>query len=576
MEFGGLPKSSSFPGKRGLCSLFSRGICTRIFDFRRKLSMSCATTGCGGAGAGGNGFGSISGQPFIQLHPSDQVVVVTQPIAKGTVLSVNGQAVKVRTEIPAGHKLAIQEIAVDRPVFKYGWAIGLASEPISPGDHVHSHNLRCDHQVDLEALATEIPPPPAPRVGETFQGYVRADGRVGTRNYLAIISSVNCSASVARHIADRFRDDALSPYGNIDGVVALKHEGGCAMAFDGLKHQMLNRVLGGYAKHPNIGGYLLVGLGCEQGSLGHLMSSQRLTPLRLPDGTVVGQPTGGIPILSMQDEGGTRKTIERGVEMVAKLLPQVNDVRRQSVSASHLMVGLECGGSDGYSGVTANPAVGACADRIVAAGGTAILSETTEIYGAEHLLTRRSRSPEVAQKLLALIDWWKWYCGIFGQQFDNNPSVGNKAGGLTTIEEKSLGAVAKGGSTVLEDVFAYAEPVTSKGFVVMDSPGYDPASVAGMVAGGANVVLFTTGRGSCFGCKPVPSLKIASNSYLYHRMTEDMDINAGEVLEGKTVDQMGEEMFQRVLEVASGSLTKSELLGLGDDEFVPWTVGPTL
>jgi altronate hydrolase len=239
-------------------------------------------------------------------------------------------------------------------------------------------------------------------------------------------------------------------------------------------------------------------------------------------------------------------------------------------------VGLECGGSDGYSGVTANPAVGACADRVVAAGGTAILSETTEIYGAEHLLTRRSRTPEVGKKLLALIDWWKWYCGIFGQEFDNNPSVGNKAGGLTTIAEKSLGAVAKGGSTVLEDVFGYAEPVTTKGFVVMDSPGYDPSSVAGMVAGGANVVLFTTGRGSCFGCKPVPSLKIASNSVLYHRMTEDMDINAGEILEGKTVDQVGEEMFQRVLQVASGDLTKSELLGLGDDEFVPWTVGPTL
>jgi altronate hydrolase len=538
--------------------------------------MSCASTGCGGGGAGINTLGVGKGQTFIRLHPSDQVVVVTQPTPKGTKLTIDGQLLEVRNDVPAGHKLATTEIAVDTPVFKYGWAIGLACQTIHPGEHVHNHNLRCDHQVDLEALATEIPSPPVPRVGETFQGYLRSDGRVGTRNYLAIISSVNCSASVARHIADRFRGDALSPFGNIDGVVALKHEGGCAMAFDGLKHQMLNRVLGGYARHPNIGGYLLVGLGCEQGSLGHLISSQRLVPIRLPDGREVGANTGGVPVLSMQDEGGTRKTIERGVEMVASLLPRVNDVRRQTVSASHLCVGLECGGSDGYSGVTANPAVGACADRVVAAGGTAILSETTEIYGAEHLLTRRSRTPEVGKKLLALIDWWKWYCGIFGQEFDNNPSVGNKAGGLTTIAEKSLGAVAKGGSTVLEDVFGYAEPVTTKGFVVMDSPGYDPASVAGMVAGGANVVLFTTGRGSCFGCKPVPSLKIASNSVLYHRMTEDMDINAGEILEGKTVDQVGEEMFQRVLQVASGDLTKSELLGLGDDEFVPWTVGPTL
>lgn len=538
--------------------------------------MSCASTGCGGGGASNHSFRGSKGQVYIRLHPSDQVVVVTQSLAKGTHVKVGEQTIELRSDIPAGHKLAIQEIAADRPVFKYGWAIGVASQAISPGEHVHSHNLRCDHQVDLEALATEIPPPPAPRAHETFQGYVRSDGRVGTRNYLAIISSVNCSASVARHIADRFRGDALSPFQNIDGVVALKHEGGCAMAFDGLKHQMLNRVLGGYARHPNIGGYLLVGLGCEQGSLGHLISSQRLIPIRLPNGREVGSAAGGVPVLSMQDEGGTRKTIEKGVEMVANLLPRVNDVRRQSASASHLCVGLECGGSDGYSGVTANPAVGACADRIVAAGGTAILSETTEIYGAEHLLTRRSRTPDVAKKLLALIDWWKWYCGIFGQEFDNNPSVGNKAGGLTTIAEKSLGAVAKGGSTVLEDVFGYAEPVTTKGFVVMDSPGYDPASVAGMVAGGANVVLFTTGRGSCFGCKPVPSLKIASNSDLYHRMTEDMDINAGEILEGKSVEECGEEMFQTVLQVASGNLTKSELLGLGDDEFVPWTVGPTL
>lgn len=534
--------------------------------------MSCSKKG----GLGSVGGVAESEMSYVHLHPSDQVVVVTRPFSKGETLNVRGSAVVLRDAVPAGHKLAIVPIEKDRPVFKYGWGIGLASQAIEPGEHVHSHNLRCDHQVDLEALATEVPPAPTPRVGETFQGYVRADGRVGTRNYLAIISSVNCSASVARHIADRFRGDELSAFGNIDGVVALKHEGGCAMAFDGLKHQMLNRVLGGYAKHPNIGGYLLVGLGCEQGSLGHLISSQRLVSLRGADGKPIGQSGTEIPVLSMQDEGGTRKTIEKGVELVAGLLPRVNDVKRQTVSASHLMVGLECGGSDGYSGVTANPAVGACADRIVAAGGTAILSETTEIYGAEHLLTRRSRTPEVGKKLLALIDWWKWYCGIFGQEFDNNPSVGNKAGGLTTIAEKSLGAVAKGGTTILEDVFGYAEPVTTKGFVVMDSPGYDPASVAGMVAGGANVVLFTTGRGSCFGCKPVPSLKIASNSLLYHRMTEDMDINAGEVLEGKTVDQVGEEMFQKVLEVASGSLTKSELLGLGDDEFVPWTVGPTL
>lgn len=534
--------------------------------------MAGATVGSGGAG------GKFSGMRagFVRLHPSDPLVVLTRPFAKGESLQVDGRNIVVRDDVPAGHKLAVTEIESDRPVFKYGWAIGLATRNIEVGEHIHSHNLRCEHKVDMEALATEVPPAPAPRPGETFQGYVRADGRVGTRNYLAIISNVNCSASVSRWIAEKFSGDALAKYGNIDGVIALKHEGGCAMAYDGLKHQMLSRVLGGYAKHPNIGGYLLVGLGCEQGSLGHLISSQKLVPIRLPDGSTTGHSVGGIPVLSMQDEGGTRRTVEKGVEIVAGMLPRINDIKRQAVSASHLVVGLECGGSDGYSGVTANPAVGACADRVVAAGGTAVLAETTEIYGAEHLLTRRSRTPEVGKKLLGLIDWWKWYLGIFGQEFDNNPSVGNKAGGLTTIAEKSLGAVAKGGSTILEDVFGYAEPITTKGFVVMDTPGYDPASVVGIVAGGVNVVLFTTGRGSCFGCKPVPSLKITSNTPLYERMIEDMDINAGEILNGVSVDEVGEEIFQRVLKTASGDLTKSEKLGFGDDEFVPWTVGPML
>jgi altronate dehydratase len=384
-------------------------------------------------------------------------------------------------------------------------------------------------------------------------------------------------------IAQRFPPEALREFPNVDGVVAFRHDGGCAMAYDGSRHRMLARVLGGLARHPNIGGFILVGLGCEQGTLGHLVQSQGLHQIEIPShlgwagkAQQSGNEAHPIPMLSIQDEGGTRKTVERGVELVKQLLPRVNAAKRTTVDASHLILGTNCGGSDGYSGITANPVLGIASDLIVACGGTTVLAETSEIYGAEQLLTRRARSAPVAHKLLKLIDWWKWYTSIFGEELDNNPSVGNKAGGLTTITEKSLGAVAKAGHTALEAVYDYGEPITSRGFVVMDSPGFDPASVTGLVASGVNLVAFTTGRGSCYGCKPVPSVKIASNSSLYRRMLDDMDFNAGEAVEGKSVEELGYELFEQLLRVASGEKTKSEILGIGDDEFVPWTVGPVL
>lgn len=338
---------------------------------------------------------------------------------------------------------------------------------------------------------------------------------------------------------------------------------------------MLTRVLGGIAKHPNIGGFLLVGLGCEQGTLDHLVRSQKLYRIESAGNNGSGDED-SVPVLSIQSSGGTRATVELGCEMVSGMLPRVNDVQRTKVSASHLMLATECGGSDGYSGITANPALGAAGDMLVACGGTVILSETSEIYGAEHLLTRRARSRAVAEKLLERIEWWKWYCNNYGEELDNNPSVGNKAGGLTTITEKSLGAVSKGGTTALEAVYEYAEPIEQSGFVVMDSPGFDPASVTGMVASGANLVAFTTGRGSCFGFKPTPSFKIASNSRLFARLPEDMDFNAGQVVEGRTVQEVGRELFLRLLATASGEMTCSEKLDLGDEEFVPWQVGPVL
>lgn len=520
---------------------------------------------------------------FIQLSPRDNVVVCLRALREGDVLEFDeGTLLAVREDVPAGHKLAIASIATEQPVFKFGWPIGQATRPIDPGHHVHSHNVRCDHELDLDAISTQVPEPLPRRADRTFQGYVRADGRVGTRNYLAVISNVNCSASVARMIARRFDSEALAAFPNVDGVISFRHEGGCAMAWEGYRHRMLTQVLGGMARHPNIGGFLLVGLGCEQGTLDHLVKSQNLYQISSSDGFFDSNDRGGVananevPVLTIQDTGGTRRTIERGVEIVAEMLPRINAATRSQVSASHLILGTECGGSDGYSGITANPALGAAADQLVACGGTAILSETSEIFGAEHLLTRRARTREVAEKLLERIEWWKWYCANYGEEMDNNPSVGNKAGGLTTITEKSLGAVSKGGSTALEGVYQYAEPIDKSGFVVMDSPGFDPASVTGMVASGANLIAFTTGRGSCFGFKPVPSFKIASNTRLYERLPEDMDFNAGPVVEGRSVQEVGEELFDRLLETASGKPTCSEHLGIGDEEFVPWLVGPML
>ncbi len=507
----------------------------------------------------------------IHLHADDNVCVAADFLDSGCEVNAGGKFIRLLEPIKMGHKVAIARIGKDQPVRKYGQIIGFATEQIEPGGWVHSHNLAIGDFARDYAPASQTPPRPTPIADRTFMGYRRADGKAGTRNYVAVISTVNCSASVSKYIARRFDDSLLKDYPNIDGVVAFTHGTGCGMQYQGLAHEMLNRVLAGIARHPNIGAYLLVGLGCEQGAMGYLLDSQRLVQI---DG--IGQRQGP-PVFSIQDQGGTAKTVEAGVRKLIELLPQANDVRREPIPASEIILATECGGSDGNSGITANPAVGVASDKLVACGATSILAETTEIYGAEHLLTRRARSVEVADKLLERIKWWQWYTGIFGAELDNNPSVGNKEGGLTTIAEKSLGAVAKGGSTALVDVYQYAEPVTAKGFVVMDTPGFDPPSVTGMVAGGANVVVFTTGRGSCYGCKPVPSIKIATNTPMYERMIDDMDINAGTILsDGRTVVDVGREIFEEILAVASGKKTKSEQHGIGDEEFVPWTAGPML
>jgi len=519
--------------------------------------------------------------PFVRLHPDDNIAIAKTGIETGRTVrfSPHGSGdvgdVVTRDVIHLGHKMALEPIPAGAPVRKYGQLIGYAAEDIQPGEWVHSHNLSIGERHAEYAFSTEVPPAPEPVTGRTFRGYRRNDGRAATRNYVGIISTVNCSAATSKFVAERIHADLLADYPNVDGVVPLVHKAGCAMQYAGDDHHQLARVLSGFARHPNIGAYLVIGLGCETGQASFLTDNYNLTQLDIPGND--GREAEPAPLfMNIQDTGGVAKTVDRAVGVLKELLPQANDVQREPIPVSELILGTECGGSDGNSGVTANPAVGIASDLLVAHGGTSILGETPEVYGGEHLLTRRAVSEDVGRKLIDRIRWWERYVGHFGVELDNNPSVGNKQGGLTTIYEKSLGAIAKGGGTALQEVYRYAEPVTAKGFVFMDTPGYDPASVTGMVAGGANVVVFTTGRGSCFGCKPVPSIKIATNTPMYERMIDDMDVNAGRILDGDSVESVGREIFEKIVAVASGEKTKSEQQGIGDEEFCPWSIGPVL
>jgi altronate hydrolase len=415
------------------------------------------------------------------------------------------------------------------------------------------------------AVGVDVKPVPKPAEPATFMGIVRADGRVATRNYIGVISTVNCSASVAKFVAAHFTRDVLARYPNVDGIVPLTHNSGCGLAATGEGIDVLRRTIAGYGRHPNFAGVVLIGLGCESNQMDALFQAHQM------------KETEQLKAFVMQTTGGTRKTVEAAIAAVEEMLPQANEVTRQRVPASHITIGLQCGGSDGYSGITANPALGAAVDLLVAHGGTAILSETPEIYGAEHLLTRRAVSQEVADKLIRRIRWWEDYTARNNGSMDNNPSPGNKAGGLTTILEKALGAVAKGGTTNLVDVYEYAMPVTAKGFVYMDSPGYDPVSATGQVASGANLIVFTTGRGSCYGCKPAPSIKLATNTPMYERMIEDMDVNCGPIVDGSSsVQEKGREIFETILRVACGEPSRSEELGIGNEEFVPWWLGAVM
>ena len=500
----------------------------------------------------------------IRLSGNDNVVVARTELAPGQ--SIESSEVIVSEPIGPGHKIASKHIKRGQVIRKYDQVIGVASIDIAPGAHVHTHNCaiesferdyRFSESVKSTALLAD-----ADRA--TFQGFVREDGRTATRNYIGILTSVNCSATVARHIAAQFNDDVLATFPNVDGVIALTHDygcGGCA----GVGLNYIQRTISGYARHPNFHSVLILGLGCEANQIGAMMNAEKLNP------------SDKLHAFTIQDTGGSAATVDRGMAYIHDLLPDANRAQRETLPASELVLALECGGSDGYSGISANPALGAAADLLVKHGGTACLGETPEVYGAEHLLTRRAVNEQVGRKLVNRIKWWEDYTRNNGAEMNNNPSPGNKAGGLTTILEKSLGAVAKGGTTDLIDVYEYAEAITKKGFVFMDTPGYDPASITGMVAGGANITCFTTGRGSVYGGKPVPSLKLATNTDMYQRMESDMDINCGRIVDGDaSVESVGAEIFDKILACASGEQSKSEAFGIGEDEFVPWTVGAIL
>lgn len=500
---------------------------------------------------------------MLKLGSSDDVAVALQAVPAKQFLA--DLQIATLSDIPAGHKVALRAIETGHPVRKSSQIIGFATQPISAGEHVHTHNLvtgnfERDYSIGSEARPTEFLDP-----GHiaTFQGIVRPDGRVATRNYVGILTTVNCSATVARRIAAHFTPEILRPYPNVDGVVTITHGTGCGMAEHGEPADLLRRVFVGYATHPNFAAVLLLGLGCETNQIDHLVA--------------LTGPSGSLRSSIIQEEGGTAPSIQKGIASVFEMLEQANQVSRTLVPASRLLVGLQCGGSDAYSGISANPALGAAVDILIRSGGTAILSETPEIYGAEHLLTRRSASPEVAQRLIERIHWWEDYTARHKGSIDNNPQPGNKTGGLTTILEKSLGAVSKGGTTNLNEVYRYAESIRRNGLVFMDSPGFDPVSATGQVASGANLLCFTTGRGSVFGCKPTPSIKIASNTALYNRMSDDMDINCGTIIDGsQTIQEAGTQIFAEMISVASGKPTRSEIHGFGEEEFQPWLQSATL
>ena len=497
---------------------------------------------------------------LITLNEKDNVAVAPMSIPINT--KINSKLIS-KDAIPFGHKIALSKIKKDSFIYKYGQIIGIASKDIHEGEHVHSHNLEFTEFERISKIDSKHKAKDKEKNNEQlfFDGFKRKNGKSGTRNYIGLLSTVNCSATVVKRIADKVNlNPELKKYENIDGVVCLKHSSGCGMNTEGYGMKVFNQTIEGFKNHPNFSKVFVIGLGCECAQI-----------------SLYKEQNDNVVYMNIQDEGGTRKIIDNISNQILELLPDLDKEHREKIPISELTLALQCGGSDAYSGITANPALGYASDLLIQNGGSAILAETPEIYGAEHLLIERASNQEIVAKLLKQIDWWKNYTSINGGSLDNNPSPGNKKGGLTTILEKSLGAVAKSGTSVMRDVLSFAEPLKKKGFNYMDSPGYDPVSVTGQVASGCNIICFTTGRGSCFGFKPAPSLKIATNTNMYNRLNEDMDINAGSIMDGESnIKIIGEKIFKDIIKTASGQLTKSEINGYGDDEFNPWIIGATM
>lgn len=499
----------------------------------------------------------------ILLHPSDNVAVARVHLQAGQAVSVGGHQVTLLDPVPPGHKVALRPIMAGENVLRYGQVIGPARAAIEPGRHVHHHNLGYDEGIRAyDFPTTDRPLPPAPASMPTFSGYMREDGRAGTRNYIAVVAASNCAAHTAEWIARSYDGQTLPP--NVDGVVAFPHGEGCGHSI-GPDTEQLQRTLWGVLDHPNVSGAIVLGLGCEVNQIDHYLGAA----------AGYGPRAGRIAGMTLQETGGTRGTVEEARRVIAGMMERAAEERRVELPASKLCLGLNCGGSDSFSGITANPALGVCSDLLAELGATSVLAETPEIVGAEHLLVRRARNRAVADKLLAMIAKYKRYLARFEGSFDDNPSPGNKEGGLSNILEKSLGAVAKGGTSQLNEVIDYAERIAGPGFVFMNTPGYDPVSLTGLAAGGVNLIAFTTGRGSAIGFPTVPVLKIATNSFTYNRMNGNMDINAGRIADGDAdVNGIGREILGMLLETASGRRTKSELLG--HQEFVPWRIGPVM
>jgi altronate hydrolase len=501
----------------------------------------------------------------IHLSPQDNIGIARAPLGPGQQIRVDNVEITVLDAVPMGHKIALQSIAPGGSIIRYGQVMGRARAALEPGRHVHVHNVAFEElSFTYEFPTGEIALPVAPANAPTFLGYQREDGRAGTRNYIAVVAASNCAAHTAELIAASYANETLPE--NVDGVIAFPHGEGCGHSI-GPDTIQLQRTLGGVLDHPNVSAAIILGLGCEVNQIEHYLGGSPHANVHLRQDRLVG--------MTLQSSGGTRGTIEAARKSIAGMIERAASERRTPTPASKLVLGLNCGGSDSFSGITANPALGYCCDLLSEVAGSSVLAETTEIFGAEHLLVKRARNRQVAERLLSFVAGYKEYLVRFGGSFNDNPSPGNKEGGLTNILEKSLGAVAKAGTSPLTDAIDYAERVVTPGFVFMNTPGYDPVSLTGLAAGGCNLICFTTGRGSAIGFPSVPVIKVATNTSMYRRMQDNMDLNAGRIADGEaTIQSVGREIFEMLLAVASGQHTCAERLG--HKEFVPWRIGPVM